>query len=92
MDATIQQAFNDAGASLRSALAGAQNPTDHALPISEIFIHSHSGAEAVQVCSGQSVVIIELGRKAYKHCLDPHDGWNGYILHGDLLPVQKRMP
>ena len=72
VDAKIRQALNDAGVSLRSALA-AQNPTDHALPISGSFIHGNFGAGAEQVPSGQSVVIIDLGGgKAYKRCLDPN--------------------
>ena len=73
VDAEIRQALNDAGVSLRSALA-AQNPTDHALPISESFIHGAFCAGARQVPSGQSVVIVDVGGgKAYKRCLDPNE-------------------
>ena len=73
VDAKIRQALNDARVSLRSALA-AQNPTDHALPISGSFIHGNFGAGAEQFPSGQSVVIIDVGGgKAYKRCLDPNE-------------------
>ena len=71
--AKIGQALNDARVSLRSALA-AQNPTDHALPISGSFIHGNFGAVAEQFPSGQSVVIIDVdGGKAYKRCLNPYE-------------------
>ena len=71
--AMIRQALNDARVSLRLALA-AENPTDHALPISGSFIHGNFGAVAEQFPSGQSVVIIDVvGGKAYKRCLDPNE-------------------
>ena len=71
--AMIEQALNEARASLRLALA-AENPTDHVLPISRSFIHGNFGAVAEQFPSGQSVVIIDVGgRKAYKRCLDPYE-------------------
>ena len=70
VDAEIRQALNDAGVSLLAA----QNRTDHALPISESFIHGDFGAGAEQVRSGQSVVIVDVrGGKAYKRCLDPKE-------------------
>ena len=73
VEAEIRHALNDAGVSLRLALA-AQNRTDHALPISESFIHGAFCAGAEQVPSGQSVVIVDVGGgKAYKRCLDPKE-------------------
>ena len=56
------------------ALTVDRHMTAFALPISRDFIQAHFGAGAIQLPSGQSVVIANLGtRKVYKHCLSDTD-------------------
>ena len=66
----IKNAFDTAKLSLGSTPLH-QKPTNHALPISGSFIKCRFGEYAIQVQSGQSVIIVdEVFKSVYKRCFD----------------------
>ena len=69
----IKNALDAAKLSLGSAPLH-QKPTNHALPISGSFIKCRFGEYAIQVQSGQSVVIVdEVFKSVYKRCFDSQE-------------------
>ena len=65
-----------------------------ALPISGNFIHTHFGAGAIQMPSGQSVVVANLHTgKVYKHCHSDADTLRlGKLQHLDRKPERSVFP
>ena len=71
--AKVEEVMAEAQRSLD--LTGGGHVTDFALPLSRDFIQARFGAGAIQLPSGQSVVIANLEtRKVYKHCLNDTEG------------------